>query len=328
MGASQQAGLKSSMQRLMSGDHERLERAFTDLVELARGSNDLGDLRREWSVFESRLLSHLHAEEINVFPAFAHPHPKEARQLLDEHARIREQLTELGIELDLHCLGAARVESFIASLRAHAAAEEQTMYRWAQNLVTTESDHGRRGSGARGDETTGAAAWQIDPERSTLTFALRHIVIREIRGTFTRWGGTVSIDESDLAMSTLRIWVDLASVETGDSERDDHVRSSEFFAVERFPQATFLGTDVRGESGEGNAAVRGRLHLHGCEADVDLQVTKGDPCTTDRAIYAVRGRIDRRQFGLRWNQDLDVGGVVVGDQIQIVAHVELVRPAS
>jgi polyisoprenoid-binding protein YceI len=333
MSTTPRVNLKSSMQSLMSRDHERLERAFKDFVDVSRQRNDRADLRSEWASFECQLLAHLHAEEVSVFPAFVQSHAQEAQQLLDEHARIREQLTELGVELDLHCLGADRVDGFAASLRAHAAAEEETLGRWAAGQVgPTEHDQWRRALAASGDKTAHARAWQIDLERSSLTFSLRHIVIHEIRGRFTRWGGAVSIDESDLAMSTLRIWVDLASVETGDSERDDHVRSSEFFAVERFPRAIFLSTDIRGGSGEGNAAVRGRLRLHGCEADIDLQVTKGDltsdPSVTERAIYSVTGRIDRRTFGLRWNQDLDFGGVVVGDQIHIAARVELVRRVS
>jgi polyisoprenoid-binding protein YceI len=271
------------------------------------------------------LLSHFHAEEVNVFPAFTRSQPKQARDLLDEHARIREQLTELGIELDLHCLGADRIERFVADLRAHAATEETTLYRWAaEHLGATEQDQCRRG-------LTTIGTWRIDPARSSLDFTLRHIVVHQIRGSFTRWGGTVSIDENALLRSTVRVWVDLASIETGDTERDDHVRSSEFFAVEAFPRATFVSRGIR-DSGQTNAAIRGRLNLHGNEAEVDLQVAEcessADPQGAERLIYSVEGRIDRRQFGLRWNQDLDIGGVVVGDEIQIVSHVELVRSSS
>ncbi len=153
-------------------------------------------------------------------------------------------------------------------------------------------------------------------------------MVREIKGEFKRWGGTITVDEVDPTRSRLRAWIDLASVDTSELERDAQVRSAEFFDVAQFPRATFSSTEIRLPD-SGNPFVRGRLRLHGTEGEVALEITQRDERKdddgTERAIYSVNGRFDRRDFGLRWNQDLDVGGVVVGDQVQIDAHVEAIR---
>lgn len=176
-----------------------------------------------------------------------------------------------------------------------------------------------------------AGEWRIDGERSRLAFTLRHIVVHEIRGGFGRWGGTVELDDGDPDRSSVRVWVDLRSVDTGEPERDAHVRSPEFFDVERFPEARFASSEIRRQDGR-HATIRGQLDLHGVTRDVELDVTARetwrDARGADRMVHVVEGRLDRQQFGLRWNQDLDAGGVVLGDQIALTAHVESVREPS
>jgi polyisoprenoid-binding protein YceI len=137
----------------------------------------------------------------------------------------------------------------------------------------------------------------------------------------------LSVDEKQPSTSWVRIWVDLASIDTGNVERDEYVRSSAFFDVERFPRAVFSSSDVRVPDG-GHPLVNGRLRLHGQLADVTLEVTSRgngvDEWGEERAIYRVTGHVDREQFGLRWHENLNRGGLLVGDKIQIVAHVEAV----
>ena len=166
----------------------------------------------------------------------------------------------------------------------------------------------------------------MDPANSTLTFTLRHIVVQEIRGQFHRWGGRLVIDRDQPFLSEVEIWVDLASIDTGSAERDDQVRSPEFLDVGRFPRATFKGTSVA--PSDERIRVAGALELHGIRHRVELEVTLG-PVTQDgdvaRASYDAHGSIDRQAFGLHWNQDLDVGGVVVGDRVELRAHVEAIR---
>ncbi len=176
---------------------------------------------------------------------------------------------------------------------------------------------------------TGSAqqGWVIDPARSKLEFSLRHIVVQRIQGRFDRWGGTLFVDREQPALSSVDVWIDLASITTGDAERDAHVRSTEFLDVEHFPRATFRSglIQVRGQ----DVVIDGRLDLHGVVHDVQVEVTVG-PITTDadgraRSRYDARAVIDRQSFGLHWNQDLDVGGVVVGDEVEIRGTIELVR---
>jgi polyisoprenoid-binding protein YceI len=173
----------------------------------------------------------------------------------------------------------------------------------------------------------GLEQWQIDGARSGLTFQLRHIVVQQIRGRFARWGGTLFIDRGQPWLSSVQLWVDLASVTTGDPERDAHVRSSEFLDAARFPRAEFKSTNValRDE----RVVVEGVLNLHGIAHDVEVTADVGGTYTDSegraRAAFTARAVIDRQSFGLHWNQDLDVGGIVVGDEVEIQAQLEAVR---
>ncbi|HTB58618.1 MAG TPA: YceI family protein [Polyangia bacterium] len=173
--------------------------------------------------------------------------------------------------------------------------------------------------------TANQETWQIDLDRSTLHFSLRHIVIHEIRGRFGRWGGTVTLDGEHLASSSVHLWIDLASVDTGDLERDAQIRSPEFFDTGRFPRATFASRQVNLPV-RGNPIVKGRLDLHGVTGAVSVEITRHNRWTDDtggeRISYQAKARIDRQKFGLHWNQDLDLGGGVVGDEIEILAQVE------
>ena len=177
---------------------------------------------------------------------------------------------------------------------------------------------------------SGKERWEIDGSNSELGFSLRHIVVSEIQGRFRSWGGEMLFDPEDVARAQIQVWIDVASIETGSADRDAHLRSSEFMDVTQFPRAQFTSSDVSIRR-EGEALIRGRLQLHGVTCDVELLVAAQRTWTDARGLahasYRVRGNLDRQAFGLHWNQDLDVGGIVVGDKVQIDARVELVRAA-
>ena len=172
--------------------------------------------------------------------------------------------------------------------------------------------------------------WQIDPEHSALRFSLGHLVVQELRGVFYRWGGTLALDRTDPARSQVHVWVDLASVDTGTQERDAHVRSAEFFDVARFPRAELRSTSVTLR--DGSIEIVGELDLHGTGRQVRVVVgplgTWTDSEGRAHASYLARAKIDRQAFALHWNQDLDHGGVVVSDTVEILAEVALVRVAD
>ena len=123
-------GRLSSLESMLAGDHDRLDREFQVIVTRAQGG-DRQQLESEWLAFQRALLGHLDAEEKHLIPALAHDRPREAQILLDEHEQIRGQLLQLGVDLDLHCLRADRVETFVEALRAHAQREENIYYPWA-----------------------------------------------------------------------------------------------------------------------------------------------------------------------------------------------------
>lgn len=321
--------LEESIQAILGGDHQRLERSFEAIVA-ASTYEDQHAVRELWRGFERQVLAHLDAEEAHVLPLYARSDPDEAEELLDQHARIRERLLALAIDLDLHSLPPAEVRTFIGELRSHAAREERVLYPWAaRQLGRITGGHLQRALAEGRKAPLPDRDWHIDGQRSTLRFWLRHIVVQEIKGEFRRWDGTLTVDEVEPTRSSVRLWVDLASVDTGNPERDAQVRSAEFFDVDRFPRATFASTGIRLPDG-GNPVVSGRLSLHGSEREVALEILRREERTdadgNERAVYALKGRFDRRDFGLRWNQDLDIGGVVVGDQVQVEAHVEAIRP--
>ena len=124
----------SSLESILAGDHDRLEQAFNAIVTRVQGG-DYQEMEAAWLQFQGALLQHLEAEEKYMIPALAQDRPRAAEALLDDHARIRAMLIELGIELDLHHLGAAQIEAFVAALRAHARREETTFYPWIDSRL-------------------------------------------------------------------------------------------------------------------------------------------------------------------------------------------------
>jgi polyisoprenoid-binding protein YceI len=152
-------------------------------------------------------------------------------------------------------------------------------------------------------------------------------VVSEIRGEFRKWGGTLFLDREHPLLSSIHVWIDTSTIETGEPERDAHIRSVEFLDVARIPRAEFDSNAIE-ESG-GCAVVHGRLWLHGVTHDLDVEVDPYIvPFAGETNVYRVRARIDRQSFGLHWNQDLDIGGVVLSDEIRLTAELALVHTNS
>lgn len=172
--------------------------------------------------------------------------------------------------------------------------------------------------------------WEIDSSHSGVHFTVRHLVVAKVRGQFARWSGRVRVEDGDLARATVEVAIDASSIETGVEDRDRHLRSADFLEVETFPEITFKGktTDKRGEV----LSVTGELTIHGVTREVVLEVeyageTK-DPWGNQRMGFSARTAIDRKDFGLTWNQALEAGGVLVGDRIAIEIEVEAVKQVS
>lgn len=322
--------LEESIQTLFSDDHSRLERLLAGVLAQAGGPQS-DELRHSWNQFELGLLTHLHAEEVHLFRAFRYAQPEQAQALMTEHERLRGRLIELSIALDLHCLADHQIRLLGDELRAHAAREDAVLYPWAarhlHKLVAAEV--GAALAAGRGLATRiSPATWQIDAARSTLTFSLRHALVAEIRGRFTRWGGTLTTDAARPTASSASIWVDLGSLDTGDPGRDRQACSSQFFDVEQHPEARFISGRIRLPD-DGNPVIEGRLELHGIAREGAFEIVDRRQTTdadgTERAIYLVRGEVDRRDFELRWHTELDLRAVAVGARVSVEAHVEAIR---
>jgi polyisoprenoid-binding protein YceI len=173
--------------------------------------------------------------------------------------------------------------------------------------------------------------YDIDTSHSRVSFSVRHLVIAKVRGEFARYSGTIRLDEDDVTRSSVRVELDAASLDTREPKRDDHLRSADFFDVETFPSLTFVSTRVIAEAGK-VVRVLGDLTIRDVTRAVTLEVEDGgrvrDPWGGDRAAFTARTRIDRKDFGLRWNVALEAGGFVVGDAIDIELDVEAVAAAA
>jgi polyisoprenoid-binding protein YceI len=155
--------------------------------------------------------------------------------------------------------------------------------------------------------------WHAGPPDSEIHFSLRHLVVAEIAGRATRWSAVLRLDFEQPGLSTVEVVIDAASLETGSPERDQHVRSAEFLDTRAYPQIRFASREVR-PLGRGGYEVVGDLTIRDVTRPATLEVEQTAP---DPLAFAARATIDRQAFGLHWNQDLDVGGVVVGDKIDL-----------
>jgi polyisoprenoid-binding protein YceI len=170
--------------------------------------------------------------------------------------------------------------------------------------------------------------WEIDSSHSSVHFSVRHLVIAKVRGTFARWSGTVQAPGGDFSKATVDVAIDASSIDTGVAQRDAHLKSPDFFDVEKYPELHFVGKRVEARSGK-NVDVIGDLTIRGITREVVLHVEQHgqakDPWGNLRAAFTAKTSIDRKDFGLTWNQLLESGGVVVGDRVEIEAEIEAVK---
>jgi polyisoprenoid-binding protein YceI len=173
--------------------------------------------------------------------------------------------------------------------------------------------------------------WNIDAAHSTVGFTIRHMVFAKVRGRFGKYEGTLRIDEDDVTRSSVDVTIDAGSIDTGNPDRDTHLRSAEFFEVEKFPELRFRSTRVEGDA-RGTLRVTGELTIRDVTREIVLEADfagRGvDPWGNARIGYVAKASIDRKDFGLRWNQVLEAGGVLVGDRVELEFDVQAVTTAA
>jgi len=178
---------------------------------------------------------------------------------------------------------------------------------------------------------TNTSVWTIDAAHTELGFAVRHLMLSTVRGRFGAVNGTVLVDEKDPKSSKIDVTVDVASIDTRQEMRDNHLRSADFFDVANHPTMHFVSTRIEGDVSK-TFKVIGDLTIRGTTRQVALDVTlegrAKDPWGNDRAGFSATGHINRHDFGLNWNQALEAGGVTVGAEVKLTLDVEIVRQAA
>ena len=176
------------------------------------------------------------------------------------------------------------------------------------------------------------STWQIDPNHSSAQFAVRHLGLSTVRGAFTKVNGALELDSSDVTKSTVNVTIDAASVDTRVENRDKDLRSDHFFDVEKYPTITFKSTKVE-QVAPGQLKVTGDLTIHGTTKSVVLDVegptapTK-DPWGNQRLAASATTKINRQDYGVKWNSTMDNGGLVVGNDVTITIDVEMFQKGA
>jgi polyisoprenoid-binding protein YceI len=171
--------------------------------------------------------------------------------------------------------------------------------------------------------------WQIDPQHSSAQFSVRHMAISTVRGAFNKVTGTIALDDKDITKSTVDVTIDVTTIDTHEPGRDNDLRSDKFFDVAHYPTMTFKSKKVE-QLAPGKLKVTGDLTIRGTTKEVVLDVDGPtapikDPWGFQRSAATATTKVNRQDFGVKWNATLDNGGVVVSDDVSITIDVEMVK---
>lgn len=170
--------------------------------------------------------------------------------------------------------------------------------------------------------------WQIDPAHTQAQFAVRHMMIATVKGRFARLTGEIRLDEADFTRSEVDVTIDAGSIDTRNDQRDQHLRSADFLDAGQHPEIRFRSTRIEPTGGDAFRLI-GDLTIRGITHEVVLEVDRlgegKSPWGQQVAGFEAHGVIDREQFGLRWNQALETGGVLVGNEVKLTLDVEAIR---
>ena len=174
-------------------------------------------------------------------------------------------------------------------------------------------------------------SWQVDGAHSAVNLGVRHMVISKVRGRFTRWSAKLALDTADLARSSVEVEIEAASIDTGIGDRDAHLRSADFLDAEKHPKLTYRSRRVEVVSKD-RLRVLGDLTIRGVTREVVLDVEHGgqgkDPWGNQRVGFSATASLNRKDFGLVWNQALETGGLLVAERVDVEIEVEAIRQAA
>jgi polyisoprenoid-binding protein YceI len=171
--------------------------------------------------------------------------------------------------------------------------------------------------------------WIIDPVHSEIGFKVKHLMITNVKGEFREFDASIYTTGENFMTSEIDFWLNPASVNTGDSKRDEHLRSADFFDVENYKQISFTGNTYEQVAGDASYTLYGDLTIKGIKKQVKLDVEFGgvmkDPWGNEKAGFTINGKINRKDWGLNWNATLEAGGVLVSEDVRISCEVQLVK---
>lgn len=170
--------------------------------------------------------------------------------------------------------------------------------------------------------------WAIDPSHSEIQFKVKHMMVSTVTGAFNEFEGTVESENEDFEGANIRFSADVASIDTNNGQRDEHLKSDDFFNAGQFPKITFQSKSFSKKS-NGNYRLIGDLTIrdntHEVEMDVEYFGAAVDPYGQTKAGFEISGKVSRKDFGLKWNAVTEAGGVVVSDEVRLVLNVQLVK---
>jgi polyisoprenoid-binding protein YceI len=170
--------------------------------------------------------------------------------------------------------------------------------------------------------------WSLDPTHSEVQFKVKHLMITNVTGQFAVISASAESDGNDFSHASVAFEADTASVNTGNEQRDGHLKSPDFFDVATYPKIGFKSTDFNAESGKITGDLTIRNVTKPVSFDVEFSGTNTDPWGNEKAGFSISGKINRTDFGLNWNAALEKGGVLVSEDVKLQAEIQLVKAAN
>lgn len=174
---------------------------------------------------------------------------------------------------------------------------------------------------------TNQIKWSVDQAHSDITFKIRHLMIAHVKGSFKTFDANIYTYGKDFSTAEIDVWIDAASITTGDEKRDEHLKALDFLDVENHKQISFVSSTIGKMDEDQKHELWGELTIVGIKQNVKLEVEFGgilkDPWGNERAGFSVTGKIKRADWGLVWNSNLEAGGIMIGDDIHIACEIEV-----
>jgi polyisoprenoid-binding protein YceI len=176
-------------------------------------------------------------------------------------------------------------------------------------------------------EVTTKTKWSVDQEHSEIGFNVKHLMIAHVKGVFKKFDASIYTIEKDFSTAEIDLWIDSSSIDTNNETRDEHLKSADFFDVQKHKQITFISSTIGDPDHEGNHDLWGELTMNGITKNIKLNLQFGgiahDPWGNEKAGFTITGKISRNDWGLVWNTPIETGGLMVSEEVSIFCEIEL-----